>query len=119
MSKFEEELKKSKAVDTLLDVDTEKEEVAPVATQTGEGDVADQFMNRFEEKIQKPRIEDTHKRATFLVRNDLLERLDARAKYLEKLAMKKNKRGTRGLKSDLVNKALENLLDSLDKKYEQ
>jgi len=53
--------------------------------------------------MKKKTVEDTHTRTTFLFRNDLVKRLD-------KLAKDK-----RGFKTMAINKAIENLLNELEK----
>ncbi|MFS1512661.1 hypothetical protein VQL36_09515 [Chengkuizengella sp. SCS-71B] len=53
----------------------------------------------------KPTVEDTHKRATFLIRNDLIERLNE--------IVKGEKKGT---KHRLVNKGIEKILDEYSEK---
>jgi hypothetical protein len=65
--------------------------------------VKDELLNMYQEKSKKETVEDTHTRTTFLFRNDLAKRLD-------KLA--KNKRG---FKTMFMNKAIEALLDELEK----
>jgi len=52
----------------------------------------------------KKRMEETHTRRTFLIRNDLLKRLDKKAKNI------KNK----GFKTEFINYILEKGLDELD-----
>lgn len=66
--------------------------------------IKDDLLSMYDEKAKKERVEDTHIRATFLFRKDLSKRLD-------KLA--KNKRGFKTL---FMNKAIEALLDELEKK---
>jgi hypothetical protein len=61
------------------------------------------FMKQFEEKAQRPTVEETHKRATFLYEKELLSRLD-------KLATGR----ARGFKTAVVNEALRRLLDELE-----
>jgi hypothetical protein len=65
--------------------------------------VKDELLNMYQEKSKKETVEDTHIRTTFLFRKDLAKRLD-------KLA--KNKRG---FKTMFMNKAIEALLDELEK----
>lgn len=57
------------------------------------------------EKSRKLTIEETHRRGTYLIRNDLLKRL-------EKLA----KNQQRGFKTHLINYALELILDEIEAK---
>lgn len=66
--------------------------------------IKDDLLSLYEEKTKKEKVEDTHIRTTFLFRKDL-------SKRLEKLA--KNKRGFKTL---FMNKAIEALLDELEKK---
>jgi predicted DNA-binding protein len=65
--------------------------------------VKNDLLNMYQEKSKKETMEDTHTRATFLFRKDLAKRLD-------KLA--KNKRGFKTL---FMNKAIEALLDEMEK----
>lgn len=62
----------------------------------------EQFLKQFTEKATK---EDTHTRQTWLIKNETIKRLD-------KLAKGKKK----GFKTELVNQALEMLLDRIEKK---
>ncbi|PGA92169.1 hypothetical protein [Bacillus toyonensis] len=62
----------------------------------------EQFLKQFTEKSTK---EDTHTRQTWLIKNETIKRLD-------KLAKGKKK----GFKTELVNQALEILLDRIEKK---
>ncbi|MED2185343.1 hypothetical protein [Bacillus wiedmannii] len=62
----------------------------------------EQFLKQFTEKVTK---EDTHTRQTWLIKNETIRRLD-------KLAEEKKK----GFKTELVNQALEMLLDLIEKK---
>jgi hypothetical protein len=66
--------------------------------------IKDDLLSMYDEKTKKEKVEDTHIRTTFLFRKDL-------SKRLEKLA--KNKRGFKTL---FMNKAIEALLDELEKK---
>jgi hypothetical protein len=61
------------------------------------------FMERFQEKVNRPTFEKTHKRATFLVEKELLERL-------ERLVAEQ----PRGFKTALINEALRRLLDEIE-----
>jgi hypothetical protein len=65
--------------------------------------VKNDLLNMYSEKSKKETMEDTHTRSTFLFRKDLAKRLD-------KLA--KNKRG---FKTMFMNKAIEALLDEMEK----
>lgn len=65
--------------------------------------VKNDLLNMYQEKSKKETMEDTHVRTTFLFRKDLAKRLD-------KLA--KNKRG---FKTMFMNKAIEALLDEMEK----
>lgn len=60
------------------------------------------FLKRFQEK-KKPTVEETHTRQTYLINNDLLNRLN-------KMAKGKGK----GFKTELVNYALEKALSELE-----
>lgn len=64
----------------------------------------EQLLNKYDAKIKKPRIEDTHTRTTFLFRNDLRDRLD-------KLSEDKS----RGFKTIVMNEAIEAILDELER----
>lgn len=72
-------------------------------TPTIEG-VKQDLLSMYAEKTNKEKVEDTHIRTTFLFRKDLANRLD-------KLA--KNKRG---FKTMFMNKAIEALLEEMEKK---
>lgn len=67
-------------------------------------DLTKDIMSDYEAIVKRERVEDTHTRATFLIHNDLLKRLD------------KVSRGKRGYKKILVNRALERILDEIEKK---
>lgn len=62
-------------------------------------------IEEFEKRLKRPTVEQTHTRATWLIRNDLLKRLDKLAKNQQ-----------RGFKTHLVNYALERILDELESK---
>ena len=62
-------------------------------------------IEEFEKRLKRPTIEQTHTRATWLIRNDFLKRLDKLAKNQQ-----------RGFKTHLVNYALERILDELESK---
>ncbi|MEL4026979.1 hypothetical protein [Lysinibacillus endophyticus] len=66
--------------------------------------VKQDLLSMYAEKTNKEKVEDTHIRTTFLFRKDLANRLD-------KLA--KNKRG---FKTMFMNKAIEALLEEMEKK---
>ncbi|MCD4839751.1 hypothetical protein LRS37_12915 [Neobacillus sedimentimangrovi] len=113
------EEKKAEAVEeTAATTETVAVQDAPVSSQEAlekalegkEGnspltvlEVAERLEMKYQEKVKKPTVEDTHVRLTFLCRRDLAKRLD-------KLA--KNKRG---FKTSFINEALEMLLNA----YEQ
>lgn len=78
----------------------EKQEQVEVSSLS---DLKADIMGAFEAKTKKKTVEDTHTRTTFLLRNDLLHRLD-------KLAA-----GKRGFKTMVFNKAMEAILDELEK----
>lgn len=63
------------------------------------------FIQQFKEKAQKPTIEETHTRQTYLIKNEILTRLNKLAKG-EK----------RGFKTDLVNYAIEKVIDEIENK---
>ena len=62
-----------------------------------------ELLQAFEKKTKRETVEDTHTRQTYLIRNDLIKRMD-------KLA--KNK--ARGFKTMLVNHAIEKVLEELE-----
>ena len=53
----------------------------------------------------KRKMEETHTRRTFLIKNDLLTRFDKKAKYIE----------NKGFKTEFINYILEKGLDELDR----
>ncbi|MDA1918179.1 hypothetical protein [Bacillus cereus group sp. BcHK140] len=85
--------KKSRVIAIVID-ENEKDTI---------GQVKEELLNQYEEKSNKQTVEDTHRRTTFLLRNDLLERLDSLSK------------GKRGYKTMFMNKAIEALLNEMDK----
>lgn len=60
-------------------------------------------IEEFEKRLKKPTIEETHTRGTWLIRNDLLSRLNKLARHQQ-----------RGFKTYVVNYALEKILDDLE-----
>lgn len=62
-------------------------------------------IEEFEKLLSKPTIEQTHTRATWLIRNDLLKRLDKIAKNQH-----------RGFKTHIINYAIERILDEIEGK---
>lgn len=60
-------------------------------------------IEEFEKRLKKPTVEETHTRGTWLIRNDLLKRLEKLARHQQ-----------RGFKTHLVNYALERVLDELE-----
>ena len=67
-------------------------------------DLAGQIQGIYKERTNKKKVEDTHTRTTFLLRNDLLNRLN-------KVSAKK-----KGYKTLILNKAVEAILDQMDGK---
>lgn len=65
-------------------------------------DISKSLKEAYEEKVSKPTVEETHKRASFLFRRDLEQRLDMLAD------------GRRGFKTMFMNKAIEALLDEYE-----
>ena len=61
------------------------------------------FLQTYEEKTKRKTVEETHTRQTYLIRNDLIKRM-------EKLAAEKD----RGFKTALVNHAIEKVLEELE-----
>lgn len=61
-----------------------------------------------EKKSEKELYEDTHKRATFLIRKALLEVFDEEIEYLRMFHLRRQgMASTRGIKTRLINKKLE------------
>lgn len=90
--------------------DTVSNDVTPNVIQNGTQDVTlESIVGKFSEKVesrkQKQRVEDTHKRSTFLFRRDLSDRLDEMAKA----------DGSRGFKTMFINDAIEAMLDAYEK----
>lgn len=71
-------------------------------TGTTVEEVREQLLNEYDERTKKKKIDDTHTRKTYLVRNDLHEKLDRISK------------GKHGFKTLMVNKALEAILKDFD-----
>lgn len=65
-------------------------------------DIADRLQERYQEKANRPTVEDTHIRTTFLFRKDLAKRLD------------KLTRNKRGYKTQFINEAIEALLNEIE-----
>jgi hypothetical protein len=65
-------------------------------------DVKNSILDKYEQKVNRERVEDTHTRATFLFRNDLSEKLNDLSK------------DKRGFKTLFINQAIELLLDNLN-----
>lgn len=89
-------------VTVSLNSDTEQYDVISQPAQSNEKRVPHP-IKEFEKRIKKPTIEETHTRGTYLIRNDLLKRLNKLAKHQH-----------RGFKTHLVNYALERILDELE-----
>lgn len=62
------------------------------------------FLSVYAEQSRKPRVEDTHTRDTYLIRNDLLERFNNLAAGQK-----------RGFKTRFINYVLEKELDKIEK----
>ncbi|WP_051633651.1 hypothetical protein [Bacillus sp. UNC41MFS5] len=77
------------------------EEVEENSTTTVKS-VAERLQQKYQEKVSKPTVEDTHIRTTFLFRKDLAKRLDR---------LSKNKRG---FKTAFINEAIEALLNEYE-----
>jgi hypothetical protein len=60
-------------------------------------------FDKFYEKKNKKKVEDTHTRTTFLMRNDLLNKVNT-------LSLEKG----RGFKTHFFNQAIENLLEDIE-----
>jgi hypothetical protein len=60
-------------------------------------------FDKFYEKKNKEKVEDTHTRTTFLMRNDLINKVNA-------LSIEKGK----GFKTHFFNQAIENLLKEIE-----
>ncbi|HLQ83085.1 MAG TPA: hypothetical protein VK121_04500 [Pseudogracilibacillus sp.] len=71
----------------------------------GEDEDYQEGKNELSKMIEtKKKMEDTHTRRTFLIENELLERLDKKAKSIE----------NKGFKTSFINYILEKGLDELD-----
>lgn len=66
-------------------------------------DLKSEIIGSYEAKSKKKTIEDTHTRTTFLLENELLDRLNKLSK------------GKRGFKTMIFNKAIAAILDELEK----
>jgi len=88
----------------LRNSDTEQSDVIRSPRTSGRQRIP-RPIEEFEKRLKRPKIEDTHSRATWLVKNDLLKRLERLAKNQE-----------RGFKTHLVNYALERILEELEEK---
>lgn len=66
-------------------------------------EVKNELLVAYKEKVSRKRVEDTHIRSTFLFDKELSKRLDKLSK------------GKRGFKTMFINKAIETLLDELEK----
>jgi hypothetical protein len=65
-------------------------------------DAKNSFLNKYDQKVNREKVEDTHIRTTFLFRKDLAEKLDELSK------------DKRGFKTLFLNQAVELLLDNLN-----
>lgn len=81
-----------------------KKDESDLKSNPTENPFGQDIIEKFNEKRKKPTIEDTHVRNTVFIRNDLHERLHNLT----------NKR--RGLKTLLINEALEAILDVIEGK---
>lgn len=93
--------------------DTVSNDVTPNVIQDETQNVTmESIIGKFSEKVetrkQKQRVEDTHKRSTFLFRRDLSDRLDELART----------EGSRGFKTMFMNEAIEALLDAYERETE-
>jgi predicted DNA-binding protein len=61
------------------------------------------FLEQFHKKASRPTVEETHRRATFLIENELLERLN-------RLASDR----PRGFKTAVVNEGIRRVLDEIE-----
>lgn len=82
-------------------------EESPAQTDVTMDSIISKFAEKVEIKRQKQRVEDTHKRSTFLFRRDLAERLD-----------KLSRGEDRGFKTMFMNDAIEALLDAYERETE-
>ncbi|PFB55445.1 hypothetical protein CN404_04130 [Bacillus thuringiensis] len=87
---------------TVQEVESEHIPAPETEEETVHDKFNEQFLKQFTEKTTK---EDTHTRQTWLIKNETIKRLN-------KLAKGKKK----GFKTELVNQALEMLLDRIEKK---
>lgn len=79
-----------------------EEEDITVESTDREQEIKDSFVKKYEKKYKKPTVNDTHTRTTFLLRNDLAERLNTLSE------------GKRGFKTEFMNAAIEQMLDILE-----
>lgn len=86
----------------IINSDTEELSVTQKRKNTA-GTRIPKPIEEFEKRLNKPTIEETHTRGTWLIRNDLLKRLDKLAKHQQ-----------RGFKTHIVNWAIEKVLDELE-----
>jgi len=95
----------------LDETNKEEKEIIPAETvvvETGERkSAAERVLEKQELKRSRPTMEETHVRATFMVRRDLRERLDRLA------------RGQKGFKTETINIALSDILDELEAQEER
>lgn len=90
------------ADNTMINKRQKTQELEDITEQQNKNDpVHEQFLEQFLENVTK---EDTHTRQTWLIKNKTIKRL-------EKLAKGKKK----GFKTELVNQALEMLLNRIEK----
>lgn len=91
---------KTKSKLTTVDTSPKKQE--------GEGDTfSSSIINKFQEKSRKQTIEETHTRNTLFIRNDLHYRLQELTQH------------KRGLKTLLINEAVEAILDILEDNHSE
>lgn len=83
------------------------EEKSPNQVPTDkEQQLKESFVAKYEKKYKKPTVNDTHTRTTFLLRNDLAERVN------------KLSEGKRGFKTEFLNTAIEQMLNVLESESE-
>lgn len=92
-------------VTTQRNTVTEQSPVTP-GVKNPSGTRIPSAIAEFEKRLKKPTIEETHTRGTWLIRNDLLTRLNKLARHQQ-----------RGFKTYVVNYALETILDELENRH--
>jgi len=101
-------MSKKSMEEKMKEFDQKKPAVTPSSAlmDTNKEDTENKMSSDLSKIVKKKkRIEDTHKRRTFLIRNDLLSRLDHLADKIE----------NSGFKTEFINHIMENGLNELEK----